>query len=290
MEAEVVIDGNVDAAEWDAIDPLPMTMSTPNFRGEMTERTEIRVAYNEDYLYASGRMYLKDADVRTFSLARDGLAQSDEVFALVLDTFNDNENALSFQTTPTGNRIDMTVFRDADFDGTEPMNDTWNTFWDVATTITDEGWFAEMRIPFSSLRFQPGEDGAIMGLKVYRYIGLKAEGHTYPESPPDWFLSILKPSIAQDVRMENVKAEKPIYITPYVIGGYGFNSEDVNDSYVRDFDATRDLGLDVKYSLTSNLTADLTINTDFAQVEADDAQVNLTRFSLFFPEKRLFFQ
>ncbi len=291
ITTQIDLDGVVTDAEWSGVDPLPMTMSNPIFRGEMTERTEIRVAYDKDFLYASGRMFLaKPNKVRTFSLSRDKTTDSDEFFAIVLDTFNDNENALLFETTPTGNRIDMTIFRDADFDGTEPMNPTWNTYWDVETTITDEGWFAEMRIPFSSLRFQSNEDGAVIGLKVFRWIGLKAEGHTYPESPPDWFLSIMKPSIAQDVIIEGVQAQKPIYVTPYAIGGYGFDNIETDDIYEREFDATRDVGLDVKYSLTSNLTADLTINTDFAQVEADDAQVNLTRFSLFFPEKRLFFQ
>jgi hypothetical protein len=198
-----------------------------------------------------------------------------------------------FMTTPAGIRVDQTIFNDADFTGEDlPINESWNSFWDVATTIDGQGWYAEMRIPFSSLRFQDDEGKVVMGLITWRWIARKSEGHTFPELPPDWYLAHIKPSIARDVEFTDVYSRRPFFVAPYALGGYS-KQADLNDpetAYVIDEEPTSDIGLDVKVGLTSNLTLDLTLNTDFAQVESDDAQVNLTRFSLFFPEKRLFFQ
>ena len=114
----------------------------------------------------------------------------------------------------------------------------------------------------------------------------------FPAIPPNWGeMSTWKPSQAQEVEFEGLRARKPIYVAPYVLTGFSRNN-DLNDpetAYIRTDTPKFDLGLDVKYGLTNNLTLDLTANTDFAQVEADDDEVNLSRFSLFFPEKRLFF-
>jgi hypothetical protein len=132
-----------------------------------------------------------------------------------------------------------------------------------------------------------------MGMGVYRLIAAKNERHIFPDIPPDWgFLSFAKPSKITRVSLEGVQSRKPVYITPYLLGGLSREAElnTVNSAYEFDNDATKEIGLDLKYSITDNLTIDLTANTDFAQVEVDDQQVNLTRFSLFFPEKRQFFQ
>ncbi len=294
LDGPITLDGLSDEAAWEKIAPFPLTMNFPTFQGAFTERTEIRIAYDEAYLYAAGRFYDTDRDgIRGNSLSRDRPSDSDDLFALFLDSFNDNENALAFMTTPAGIRIDQNVFNDGQFDGQAmPVNESWNTFWDVATTVTDEGWFAEMRIPFSSLRFQDRDGRVVMGLMTWRWIARKSEGHSFPEAPPKWFLSALKPSIMQDIALDGITSRKPIYVTPYALGGLAQISElnDAETAYEQRDDPTEDIGLDVKYPLTSNLTLDLSLNTDFAQVEADDEQVNLTRFSLFFPEKRQFFQ
>ncbi len=294
LAGPVTLDGPSDEAAWQQVAPLPLTMGVPIFGSDLTERTEIRVAYDDAYLYAAGRFYdATPQNIRGNSLSRDRGSESDDYFGLILDSFNDNENALAFFTTPAGIRVDWTVFNDAQFDGeTMPINESWNTFWDAATTVTDEGWFAEMRIPFSSLRFQDADGRVVMGLMIWRWISHKSELQSFPEAPPKWFFSQFKPSIAQDVVLENVYSRKPLYLTPYALGGLG-QTADLNaaeTAYARHDDLAHDLGLDLKYGLTSNLTLDLTLNTDFAQVEADDQQVNLTRFSLFFPEKRQFFQ
>ncbi|MBN2408675.1 MAG: hypothetical protein JXE07_02970, partial [Candidatus Aminicenantes bacterium] len=175
----------------------------------------------------------------------------------------------------------------------EPFNLSWNTFWDVRVVINDRGWFVEMRIPLSSLRFQAKDGKVIMGLTCYRWIARKNENDVFPAIYPKWgFTSAFKPSQAQEVSLEGLRSRNPLYIAPYILGGSGY-SYDLNDeetAYLRSKAPAAELGLDLKYGLSSNLTLDITLNPDFAQVEADDQQVNLTRYSLFFPEKRLFFQ
>ncbi len=293
LQGPIQLDGRLDEPAWQAIQPLPLTMNSPTYGGEPTERTEIRIAYDDNYLYASGAFYDSDpSGVRANNLIRDGVNFSDDRFALILDTFNDNENALGFLVNPAGARADFTVYNDAESNRGPPLNFSWNTFWDAAVTRTDEGWFVEIRIPFTSLRFQDRDGEVIMGLITWRAIARKNEVLTFPAIPTKFRWGVYKPSIARDVLLKGVYSRKPIYISPYVLGGV--EQEPVlntaGDAYALSRSVTRNVGLDVKYGLTSNLTMDITINTDFAQVEADDERVNLTRFSLFFPEKRPFFQ
>ena len=287
----IQLDGLVDEPAWRAVDPFPLVMYQPTYKGAMTEHTEIRVAYDDDHLYVSGKLYhVVSENLRANSFYRDRWS-GDETFAIVLDTFNDNENALWFYTTPLGTRFDIAVADDA-ANGRDSNNYNWNTFWDVATTRTNEGWFAEIRIPFSSLGFQD-EDGRVeMGMIVYRWMGHNNHRYIFPDIPPRWERGSNKPSVAQDVILEGVYSRKPVYVTPYGLGGVQRKSElsPSKTDYRFNDDFMREIGLDVKYNLTNNLTLDATVNTDFAQVEADDQQINLTRFSLFFPEKRQFFQ
>jgi len=297
LAGPIDLDGMPDEAAWQAIEPLPLQMYEPVSGGQMTERTEIRVAYDNDFIYVGGRMYDSEPDqIRANTLYRDRYS-GDDTFAIVLDSFNDNENALWFYTSPTGVRFDYAISDDANgygggsFGG-GAINSSWNTFWDVKTVRNEEGWFAEMRIPFSSLSFQEENGQVVMGMIAYRYISRKSERQIYPLIPPNWSLGFAKPSQAAKVMLEGIESQKPFYVTPYVTGGStGVNSlNEAETDYEFSNDLTRQAGLDFKYAFNSNLTFDGTINTDFAQVEADDQQVNLSRFSLFFPEKRQFFQ
>ena len=294
LEGPIQFDGLPDEPAWEALEPLPLIMSQPNFGSDPTEKTEIRIAYNDDYLYAAGRFYDSDpGGIRGYTLERDGASLSDDGFALILDTYNDNESALSFVIIPSGARSDWAVFNDAEAaEGTLPFNSSWNTFWDAAVTRNEEGWFAEIRIPFSSLRFQDDEGRVVMGLITWRYIARKNEIVSYPSISPKWQNGIIKPSIAQDVVLYGVYSRNPVYITPYILGGTERYSDlnNAGSAYQQLHKTAGDVGLDLKFGITSNLTMDVTLNTDFAQVEADDPKINLTRFSLFFPEKRLFFQ
>jgi len=289
----IVIDGIIDEPIWEQIDAFPMAQYEPVFQGSMSERTEIRVAYDEEFIYVAGKMYTDDpSTIAANSLYRDRYS-GDDVFAIILDPFNDKQNALWFFTTPAGVRFDQSISNDANsIAGSNPVNRSWNTFWDAATTITDEGWFAEMRIPFSSIGFQNSDEVAKMGLIVYRWLAFHNERHIYPEIPPIWDRANVKPSQAQEIIITGVESKKPIYFTPYVLGGGSRVNELRGDSsaYFYNDDSKAEIGFDLRYNITSNLTLDATVNTDFAQVEADDQQLNLTRFSLAFPEKRQFFQ
>ena len=289
LTAPVTIDGVPNEPAWQAIPPLPMTMYAPVFRGTATQRTEIRVAYDDEYFYAAGWFYDDDASsIRVNSLYRDRW-NGDDAFAIYIDAFNDKKNAKWFGTTPGGIRFDQLVSDDG-----ATLNGDWDTFWSAATTITNAGWFAEVRIPFSSLGFRVDDSGrAIMGLTVTRLVSRSEERVTFPEIDPRF--EFRRPSVAREVMLRGVKPRTPLYVTPYVLTSasrhalagaapgstLGFRNENAT---------AKEAGLDVRYPLSGNLTLDLTANTDFAQVEADDQQVNLDRFPLFFPERRRFFQ
>ncbi len=283
----ITLDGRVDEAAWDAVAPLPLVTHWPAFGEEPSEPTEIRLTYDDAFVYVSCRCYAPTEAVFAASFQRDINTLGTDYLGLVLDTYNDNQTGVGFWTTPTGSRTDGTMADDLG-----EIDDTWNTFWDAEATITPEGWFAEMRVPFSSLRFQPVDGRVVMGLTAWRYLGKKNEMDLFPAIPPNWgFWSFNKSSQFQKVVFEGVTSQRSVYLTPYALGGLGqsFDPDDAEAAYVRTDDAVTELGGDLKMSLTDNLTLDLTLNTDFAQVEADNQQVNLTRFSLFFPEKRQFF-
>jgi hypothetical protein len=286
---DIIFDGVPDEAGWNAIDPLPLVQYAPNPGSAPTEKTEIRFAHDENYLYASMRAY--DRDPNGY---RDRLAGSDH-FEIVLDVFNDNETAYIFTTTPTAIRNDGAVTNDAT--GSSIASGGWfnrdfNTFWDAKSEVTGEGWFTEVRIPFSSLRFQEVDGEVIMGMTVNRKIARKTERVVYPNIGPitDW--AFLRPSLAQKIKIKGIKSGKQLFVTPYVLGGVEQNHElkADNSDYSKNTGYRGEIGGDMKISITNYMTLDLTVNTDFAQAEADDQVVNLTRFSLFFPEKRQFFQ
>lgn len=291
LGAPIELDGVVDELTWAEVEPLPMALHSPTFLGPLTERTDIRVAHDDRYLYVAGRMYDSDpASIRTNTFYRD-VYSGDDLLAVVIDSYNDYETAVWFVTNPAGARIDRTVSNDGI--GDSAMNPDWNAHWDVATSQTSEGWFAEMRIPFSTLRFQVVDGAVTMGLIAYRYIPRKNERQTFPALDPKWGgIAFAKPSQAQRVVLRDVRQSKPVYLTPYALGGvrrFPLLAEGAA-AWSSASDPTGELGLDVRYSPTSSVALDLSVNTDFAQVEADDQQINLTRFPLFFPEKRQFFQ
>lgn len=293
ISSSITLDGLSNEPAWQTIEPLPVSMLYPTYQGDMTEQTEIRIAYDDEYIYASIRAYYSNPEhMRANTYVRDRWGEDDE-FTLILDTFFDRENAMMFMVNPTGNRVDFLLFNDAEPNQGSYLNRDWNTFWDAEAVITDEGWFAEMRIPFSSLQFNVEDNGdVIMGLKVYRWMPGKYENHHFPPTSPSFRNPYLKPSSARKVVFRNIENERPFYITPYLLGGLEQRNT-INSSgndFIRDDMFSGEVGGDFKYSLTNDLTMDLSVNTDFAQVEADNEQVNLSRFPLFFPEKRQFFQ
>lgn len=296
LDRPVLFDGIPDDEAWKTIKPFGMTMYSPVWGREPSEESDVRIAYDDKYLYVGAWLYCKDpSTIRSASYKRDYTGAGGDWFMVFLDTYNDKENFLIFGTTPDALRFDATIQKDAvpnRPDDQMLFNVSWNTFWDVLTNRCDEGWSAEFRIPLSSLRFQEKNGEVRMGLTIQRWVPAKNEVILFPAIPPNWGqVSPMKPSQAQEIIFRGIKPGKPLYITPYLLGGYS-GRHDLNgdeSAYLRTTRPLTEAGLDVKYGITGNLVMDLTLNTDFAQVEADDEQINLTRFSLFFPEKRMFF-
>ncbi|TAL60623.1 MAG: hypothetical protein EPN88_15690 [Bacteroidetes bacterium] len=287
----ITFDGIPDEEVWKQVPALKMTMHIPVFGGEPTESSVIKILYDNDYLYISGILNYKDpASMRAVGKKRDNAVPSSDWFGGIFDTFNDRENAVSFWTNPNGLRADATIKNDL-ADPNSDISFSWNTFWDVKTVINNKGWSAEFRIPFSSLRFQVQDGETYMGMTLMRYIASKSEALTFPAIPPDFNAAFWKPSLTIPIVFTGLKPEKPVYVAPYITSGLSqvHELDESATAYKLKSTPKFDAGLDAKYSLTNNLTMDLTVNTDFAQVEADDQKINLTRFSLFFPEKRTFF-
>ncbi len=284
ISSPIILDGNISETAWEQLTPLPLIMYQPTYGGTPSEESEIRVGYDTHYLYFSGKFYDHDPEnIRVNSLYRDRNS-GDDTFDILIDTFNDHENALWFWTNPAGVRGDIALSDDGG-----SRNSNWNTHWEVASRQNEQGWFTEIRIPFSSLGFQEVAEKIVMGLTVRRHIGRNNEQLIFPAIPANWFFTA--PSQSQRVSLENIQATTPVYVTPYALGGVGQTAvEKSAGNFGLKDDFAREAGLDLKYNVTPNLTLDMTLNTDFAQVEADNQQVNLTRFSLFFPEKRQFFQ
>jgi len=296
IEDPIRLDGRSDEAAWQRIDPVPAVQYEPQAGAPPTETTEFRFAYDENYFYVSVRTLDDNPDgIRSNTLYRDELNGSDHI-ELVLDTYNDNETALLFNTTPAGNRRDAAISNDASGGGIASgswINANFDTYWSAETVVNDRGWFAEMRIPLSSLRFDAEQRQVVMGLIINRKIARKNERVVFPAVEPNDDWAFLKPSRARKIVLTGVESERPVHVTPYVLAGMEQNQAlrtAGERHYVMERTMPTDAGLDVKYRVSDNLSLDLTANTDFAQVEADNQRINLSRFSLFFPEKRQFFQ
>jgi hypothetical protein len=295
LSQPIIFDGNPDEEAWQSISPLKLIMYQPVFGKEPSEETDVRIGYDDEYLYVGGQLYYKaDGMIRSSSFKRDYMGMGSDWLGIILDTYDDKENALAFFTTPDALRWDASILKDAVVSTPDqmPFNISWNTFWDVLTKKNQNGWSAEIRIPLSSLRYQQKDGEVKMGLIAFRWIPAKNETDIFPAIPPNWGQSsFLKPSQAKEIVFKGLKPDKPLYIAPYALAGY-LSTYDLNSDgtdYSKTDKPVFEAGGDIKYGLSANMVLDLTINTDFAQVEADDEQINLTRFSLYHPEKRPFF-
>ncbi len=293
LQGEIVFDGMPDEAAWQFCEPFPMVTHIPVFGKEPQERTEVRLLFDDNFIYIGASLYDKDpSKIQATSKKRDDFKGDCDYLGVIFDSYNDNETGLAFWTTPTGLRLDIAIYNDATGEDPLPINISWNTHWDVRSLQNHEGWFSEMRIPVSSLKFQEKDGEVEMGLIIMRWLPHHNEMYVYPAISNEYGgFSAWKVSLAQDVVFTGLKSQKPLYITPYAVAGISQMNElnETETEYVYSRYEKLDAGLDLKYGITSNLTLDLTVNTDFAQVEADDEQVNLTRFDLFFEEKRQFF-
>ena len=249
LSGPIQLDGMPDEPAWRALPPLPLTMYFPTYQGEPQQRTEIRVAHDDEHFYAAGWFYDDDpTGIRVNSLYRDRW-NGDDAFAIYIDAFNDNQNAKWFGTTPAGIRFDLLVSDDG-----ATLNGSWDTFWDSETRITENGWFVEVRIPFSSLGFQVDDSGsAVMGLTVTRLVSRTSERVTFPAIDPKF--AFRQPSVAQDIILQDVRSSRPIYVTPYALTGVDRAPvlDQASGTFGSTSDVSREMGLDLRYALSGNL-------------------------------------
>ena len=255
----------------------------PAFGAPATERTEVWVFFDDTNLYLATRVWESEPDRMVVNeMRRDSLnVQENENIAFMLDTFYDRRNSVVFIFNPAGGRIDGQVTNESQ------ANSDWNPVWRLEVGVFEGGWSAEAGIPFRSLRYGPGR-AQVWGLNVRRMSRWKNEISFLSEVPAGvGAQGIRRASVAATLfGLEAPPVARNLEVKPFLISDVSKNAA---TTPAQKHEIGGDIGLDVKYGLTPNLTADLTVNTDFAQVEADLQQVNLTRFSLFFPEKREFF-
>ena len=285
LVAGLQLDGLLDEPLYDCVRAIgEFIQLMPDEGAPATERTEAWIAFDAESIYISARVWdsAPPADWVVNEMRRDTPQLRDnDGFWVVLDTFHDRRNGLGFYTNPLGALGDFEISNEGN------PNSDWNPVWDVRTGRFDGGWTVEMEIPFKSLRYRPGP-AQVWGVQLRRTIRRKNELVFLTPLPISaGRTGIFRISQAATlVGLEVPAGVSRLEIKPYGIGGL---TTDLAAAPPRRNAGEGAAGLDVKYGLTQNLTADLTYNTDFAQVEVDEQQVNLTRFSLFFPEKREFF-
>ncbi len=288
VDEAITIDGELSEEVYGRIPSIVgFIQSLPDEGAAPTEQTEVWILFDDENIYVSARNWdsAPESEWVANEMRRDtNQLRQNQTFGVMFDTFYDRRNGVMFYTNPLGALAEFQMTNEGN------PNSDWNPIWDVRTGRFDGGWTVEMEIPFQSLRYRPGRE-QIWGVQLRRAIRRKNEWN---------FLTFLPRSVAGNgaagsfrvsmagtlVGIEVPPVGRDLEVKPYAIAG--LESDFSVDPRVSN-DGNADAGLDVKYGITENLTADFTFNTDFAQVEVDEQQVNLTRFNLFFPEKREFF-
>jgi hypothetical protein len=273
------IDGTLDDEAWAAapiIDDFWQQKPDPGLPA--TERTEVRILYDDGNLYIGAEMYDAHPEALVIpTLQRDPNTRDGDAFGIALSTFADGTSGFAFFVNPGGAVRDLQSSDDGRIN-----NAAWESAYDLETRIHDRGWTLEMAIPWSSLRFDAEGDEQVWGLNLLRRIRRKNEDATWAPMDRQWQLYVL--SRAGTLRgLDGIRPGRNLSVKPYIMAARPSGAEAADRS------SELDAGADLKYGITPGLTLDLTYNTDFSQVEVDQQQVNLTRFSLFFPEKREFF-
>lgn len=285
---QIVLDGRVDEAAWADVPVIPVRQKVPVEGAPASQRTEIRIGYDAEHLYLSGRLFDGEPDrIVANTKRRDDFTENTEWVGLLIDTFDDRENALGFYVTPTGMRLDMAIANDAQ--GPNGIRTDWNAFWDAAATRDETGWYAEIRIPFSSLPFTVSDGETVMGITTWRYIARTDETAAFPPRGLSTGSSF-RPSLTHRFVLQGIEPRTSVTVSPYSLAGRSSAIDPANPAAPASVGYDREVGLDARIAFSGSISVDLTANTDFAQVEVDDQQVNLSRSALFFLEKRLFFQ
>ena len=270
------IDGALDESVWQSAAPLTNFVQAEPFEGmPASENTEVKILYDEEAIYVG--VILHDSDpslILTTDTRRDAELDEMDSFVMIFDTFRDRQNGFVFGTNAAGIQYDAQV-RDQ---GEE--EDSWDGSWDVRTSTTSTSWMAEFRIPLRTLRYGPAPQ--TWGVNFFRNIQRTRERTYWSPLPREHELSRL--SSAGELRGLELRTPRNFKLLPFVVGAANRNFTPGAQT-----DGDYDIGFDAKFGITPSSNLDVTVNTDFAQVEVDTQQINLTRFNLRFPEKRPFF-
>lgn len=282
ISEEIKVDGVLDEPAWQNVEPIrELYQIQPDEGDPVTEPSEVRIMYDGKKLYFGFIFYDEMDKIVANDMRRDspGLRSNDYGF-LLLDTYNDRRNAVFFRFTPMGGMEDAAVS-----DSGSTRNGSWDIVWECRCKINEDNWTVEIAIPFNQLRFERS-DTMDWGINFGREIARKNEIGAWHAAPKTYGpLGKYRTEYFGTLEgLDGISPSRNLELLPYLLPGASSVSETENGT-----EGVFEAGLDLKYGVTPNLTADLTFNTDFAQVEADQEQVNLTRFSLFFPEQRPFF-
>ncbi len=292
VDQSPTIDGVLDDQVWQKASVVEeFTQQEPREGMPATERTEVRIMYDGKNLLIGVHAFdAQPSAIVATEMRRDSDRLLDEDnFELILDTFNDSRNGYMFVTTPLGAKLEQQISEEGEGNNrlglvNTNINKNWDGIWEVAARITDDGWTAEIAIPLTTLRFADALQQT-WGINFMRNIRRKNEQVFW--APISKAYSLTRVSQAGSlVGLESLNHGLDLKLKPYVVSGV---RDTKTSEALRSTSFLRDVGFDVKYGVTGGMNVDVTYNTDFAQVEVDEQQVNLTRFGLFFPEKRDFF-
>ncbi len=276
IDGNIKFDGILDDPEWQLAPHINnFTQRDLNFGEPVSEKTEVAIIYNNNTLYMAVWCYMKDVSkIVAKNMNPDFNYRSDDNFQIMISPFDDNRNGYLFVTNPNGARADIQIYSGED------GNKDWNAVWDVKTTVNDQGWFAEIEIPFNTLQFKKGKvlDWAI---NFERDIVSKNEQSLWQGwSRDNSIYAVVK--AGKLIGLTDISYASKFEFKPYGLIGWEQNDEDGSSFPVK-------FGGDLNVNLSPTLKLNLTTFTDFAQVETDRIPVNLSRFSVFYPEKRQFF-
>ncbi len=277
VERSPVFDGKLDEPEWKAAKKISsFTQRELDLGQPVTEKTQVAILIDNENLYIGVWCYDSEPDkIIAKEMRRDFSFNLEDNFIVIIDTYLDRRNGFQFVINPNGARADLQTFNNGG-----SSNQFWNGVWDVRTQITNEGWFAEIKIPFYTLKYRPGEEEQIWGINFERNIRRNRQQARWKGWQRNYNISdVSQAGLLKGLK--NLRDKRFIEIKPYGLGGLENNSDGT--------EAVGNIGGDINALLSPTYRLNLTFNTDFAQVEADRQQINLTRFPLFFPELREFF-
>jgi hypothetical protein len=276
------VDGRLDDPIWESAAPITdLWQNEPNEGRPASERTEVRIVYDDDAIYVGARMFDREPQLIRSQLGRRDNTGNSDLFTIAFDSYLDHRTGFQFTVNPSGVRADAVANGDNSYG-----DDSWDPVWEVKTQRDSLGWTAEMRIPFSQLRFPPSAVQT-WGVNVSRFIQRKAESSEFAwkaqtdQGYASWFGHLYG--------LANLPQPRRLEMLPYTTARNEMGPSTPGDPFHDGSRAFAAAGMDLKYGVTSNLTVDATINPDFGQVEQDPAYVNLSAFEQYLQERRPFF-